>query len=321
MKPAVSVIVPVYKVEPYLVRCLESLQKQSLKNIEIILVDDASPDRCGEMCEQYAVKDTRFKVIHHTKNKGLAAARNTGIQQATADYLMFVDSDDYVHENFCKIPYECALNNKVDLVLFHWQRILESVEFKNKNISLNSYSQYHGYITSSEATDLLFDGIGEYAWNKLYRKELFDTVSYPDGYLFEDMGTTYKTIWRSSRIYILDEILYYYRYRNNSILTLNTLKNLHDKIEMSMQEYHDLISWGYSVEKLNYFLTTRALEYCIKIKPDVSDMLYAFCANILLNSKIQPKMLTRKRKVLLLLFKHCRPLFNLTCSLYGTKVC
>ncbi len=94
MRPLVSVIVPVYKVEDVLARCLDSLCRQSLKEIEILLVDDASPDRCGEICEEYAEKDSRFRVIHHPENRGLSAARNTGIAQASADYLMFVDSDE-----------------------------------------------------------------------------------------------------------------------------------------------------------------------------------------------------------------------------------
>ena len=122
-QPLVSVVVPVYKVEDVLSRCLDSLRRQSLQDIEIILVNDASPDRCGEICEQYAAEDRRFKVIHHPENRGLSAARNTGIAHASADYLMFVDSDDWVHEDFCKLPYECAVQQQADLVIFCHQFI------------------------------------------------------------------------------------------------------------------------------------------------------------------------------------------------------
>ena len=103
-QPLVSVIVPVYKVEDVLSRYLDSLCKQCLQEIEIILVDDASPDQCGAICEQYATRDKRIRVIHHPKNRGLSAARNTGIAHATADYLMFVDSDDWVHEDLNRSP-------------------------------------------------------------------------------------------------------------------------------------------------------------------------------------------------------------------------
>ena len=123
-RPLLSVIVPVYKVEDVLSRCLDSLCRQSLQNIEILLVDDASPDRCGAICEAYAEKDPRFRVIHHPENRGLSATRNTGIAQASADYLMFVDSDDWVHEDFCKLPYECAEQTGADLVMFGYRNIL-----------------------------------------------------------------------------------------------------------------------------------------------------------------------------------------------------
>ena len=123
MRPLVSIIVPVYKVEDVLARCVDSLCRQSLQEIEIILVDDASPDRCGEICEEYANRDSRFRVIHHSENRGAAAARNTGIAHASSDYLMFVDSDDWAHEDFCKLPYECALQHGADLVMFGCCRV------------------------------------------------------------------------------------------------------------------------------------------------------------------------------------------------------
>ena len=132
MKPLVSVIVPVYGVEDYLTRCLDSLCKQNLKNIEILLIDDASPDRCGEICDSYAVKDARFTVIHNENNKGLSVARNIGIEHATADYLMFVDGDDWVHEDFCKAPYECAVYHKADLIMFRYQSITRHEYVKRK---------------------------------------------------------------------------------------------------------------------------------------------------------------------------------------------
>ncbi len=167
MKPLVSVIVPVYKVEDCLVRCLDSLCRQSLRDIEIIIIDDASPDRCGEICEEYAARDARIKVIHHSENRGLSAARNTGIKEAAADYLMFVDSDDYVHEDFCKLPFGCAVHYQADLVLFRFkntaQKKLIGGQFY-KNIIASAAS---GYRTQIEALDLLHREIEQYAWNKL----------------------------------------------------------------------------------------------------------------------------------------------------------
>ena len=124
MQPLVSVIVPVYKTDKYLKRCLDSLCRQSLDNIEILLIDDASPDRCGEICDQYAAKDRRYKVIHNKVNRGVSAVRNIGVANAAGVYLMFADSDDRVHEDFCKEAYECAVHNRADLVMFGYQQII-----------------------------------------------------------------------------------------------------------------------------------------------------------------------------------------------------
>ena len=320
MKPFVSVIVPVYKVEKYLPRCLDSLCRQSLQNIEILLIDDASPDHCGTICEAYAVKDKRFKVFHHSENKGLSAARNLGIRQATADYLMFVDSDDWVHEDFCKIPYDCAVQNHADLVMFHYERIAyPNASNHKKNVGTRMTS---GYKSRLEAMDLLLQTeVGQTAWNKLYRKELFKNISYPTGYLYEDVGTTYKTIWQASQIYYLDKILYFQCYRKGSITTLRTKKALQDWIEMILQQYHDLAAWSYPSDKLADLLKRKALTYCIKKKADYSDKYYVFCANVILQCKTIPDNYTWKQKLLFILFKHCRSLFEFICILSGRKYC
>ena len=317
-QPLVSVIVPVYKVEDVLARCLDTLCRQSLRDIEIILVDDASPDRCGEICEQYAAEDARFKVIHHSENRGLSAARNTGISHASANYLTFVDSDDFVHEDFCKLPYECAVQQQADLVMFCFQ----SVD-KNGSPGLKKKAENRGAgkLTRLEAIDLLQNSVGNYAWNKLYRKELFHDISFPPGYLYEDVGTTYKTVWKASRIYYLNKVLYYHCYRVGSITTLKTEKSLHDSIEMTLQQYNDLTTWGYPHEKMEKLLKNIALSYCMSKKPDAADENYIIYKKALLNSSGIPNYFTWKRKIMFLLFKYCRPLFEWVCVLYDKKIC
>lgn len=323
----VSVIVPVYKVESFLVRCLDSLSRQSLRDIEIVVVDDASPDRCGEICEKYAAKDDRFKVIHHSENKGLSAARNTGIANATGDYLMFVDSDDYVHNDFCKLPYEYAVKFMSDLVIFKFQRVDQNNSVINHKKDSFKYKKYaflqSGYKSQSEALDLLqcnSIGIGHAVWNKLYHKKIFEDVSYPEGFLFEDAGTTYKTIIKATRIYYLDNFLYYYCLRPDSITTLNTEKALNDWVTMHIQQYHDLMEWGrYSREKLDLFLQYFAMEYCIRGKRDSSNSQYTFCENALRSCKSVSKEFTPKRKFLFFMLKYCPSLFELICVLWGKK--
>ena len=317
-QPLVSVIVPVYKVEDVLARCLDSLCRQSLRDVEIILVDDASPDRCGAICEQYAAEDARFKVIHHSENRGLSAARNTGIAHASADYLMFVDSDDWVHEDFWKLPYECAVQQQADLVLFHFQTIDKNGSTKPKIITEN---RDVGTLTHVEAVELMMYKIWFAAWNKLYSRKLFQVVSYPEGYFYEDVGTTYKTVLLADTIYYLDTVLYFHCYHEGSITTLKTAKLLKDYFEMSMRLYRDLSAWGYPEVKLEHFLNNVSLIYCMCKKPDANDANYVFCQQKLQSTKQIPEDFTWKRKVLFVLLKYCPPLFELVCTLYGKKFC
>lgn len=126
MNPKVSIIVPVYRVEKYLERCVDSLLNQTLSEIEIILIDDASPDECPKLCDQFCEKDSRVSVIHKEINQGLAEARNTGIEYASGKYLLFVDSDDFVEQNMCDCLYERAEATKADTVLFSMDYLMEN---------------------------------------------------------------------------------------------------------------------------------------------------------------------------------------------------
>ncbi len=313
----VSVIVPVYKVEDVITRCLDSLCRQSLKDIEIILVDDASPDRCGEICEEYAAKDARFTVIHHSENRGLSVARNTGIAHASADYLMFVDSDDYVHEDFCWIPYECAVQYQADLVLFLYQTY-----GKNGLAGPLKKTEGRGFgkLSRMEALELMMHEVGNYAWNKLYSKNLFSNIYYPEGYYYEDIGTTYKTFLQADSIYFMNKVLYFRCYYNGSITTLKTEKALLDQFEMFIQQYRDLTEWGYPKDKMSFLLNSIVLNYCMKIKPDTNDAKYAFCRKVLQSAKTIPKDFTWKRKVLFVLLKYCPPLFDTVCVMWGKRL-
>lgn len=315
-RPLVSVIVPVYKVEDVLSRCLDSLCRQTLRDIEIVLVDDASPDRCGEICEQYSTDDARFKVIHHPENRGLSSARNTGIVHASASYLMFVDSDDWVHEDFCKLPYECAVQQQADLVMFCHRRI------KKKGLQKlvkQTENQFFGKLSRIQTIELLFRGVVNYPWNKLYSRKLFNNVSYPEGYFYEGTGTMYKTLLLADTVFYLDKVLYYYCFREGSITTLKTEKALRDYFEMHMQQYHDLDTWGYPKDKLKLMLINFSLTYCIRGKNDANDAKYAFCRRVLQSAKQIPEDFTWKRKVLFVLLKYCPPLFELVCEMWGKR--
>ena len=315
MKQLISIIVPVYKVEDYLECCLDSLCRQSMPEIEVILIDDASPDRCGEICDAYAARDERFRVIHRPENKGLSAARNLGISLASCDYLMFVDSDDWVADDFCKDAYQCAMQNHADLVMFNFQFVKDS-----KKLPASSETVPEGFKTRDEAIDLLFTKVKNYAWNKLYRKELFNGVLYPEGYAYEDIATTYKTVLNASNIYYINNALYYYRQRPESITSEN--KTPGDWFKMYMLQCIDLWNAGCASKQFFLFLNeariiNSGIGYCIRNKENYSDPYYAFLAHILRQNKHLPKELPFKRKILLLLFKHCPPAFEIICSLFA----
>ena len=313
MKPLVSVIVPVYNVEEYLERCLNSLQLQTLDNIEILLIDDASSDRSGEICESYAKQDKRFKVFHKKFNEGPSAARNLGIYNSISDYLMFVDGDDWVSHDFCRIAYECALNNQADLVMFGYQNARKSIKNRIEYGSIKF--MLAGYKTREDAIEMTFDEFGMVVWNKLFDKSLFNNISFPKGYFYEDTGSTYKLIWKANQIFVLDKVLYYYFIRPDSITTRkHTEESLKSWFKMSWQHCRDLETWGYTSDKLSLRLQSIALSYCVKMKRDLTDDNYIIAADILNNVISFPKGLSWERKLLIKLFCISPELFELFCK-------
>lgn len=208
--PNISVIVPVYKVEPFLHRCVQSILDQTYRDFELILVDDGSPDRCGELCEEYGRLDSRVRVLHQ-ENGGLSAARNAGIDWAFANsdsrWLAFVDSDDWVHPAFLQTLYDTAEQTlcKISACGFYrtgGEALPQAQDFSV--VSLNADDYYCGQ---------LHDGVTALAWNKLYHKSLFKGLRYPIGKLHEDEFTTYRAIYGAGKIGVTPARLYAY-YQN-----------------------------------------------------------------------------------------------------------
>ena len=213
MNELVTVVVPVYNVEKYLKRCVDSLINQTYKNLEIILVDDGSTDNSGKLCNDYAKDDSRIKVVHK-KNGGLSDARNAGIDIASGKYVSFVDSDDYVNNDFIKILFQGLVkyNTKIsisDICIMYDTG--EMIDESNSTI----------YTTSEkELLRLMLIGkrdIENSACNKLYAIELFDDIRYPVGRLYEDTATTYKLLAKCDNIVVNSYPLYYYMKRRDSI--------------------------------------------------------------------------------------------------------
>lgn len=204
--PEISVIVPVYKVEPYLRRCVDSILTQTFSDFEVILVDDGSPDGCPAICDEYAGKDERVRAIHQ-KNGGLSAARNAGLDWAFANsdsrWISFVDSDDWVHPRFLEYLYRAAVENEVQVSLCGYTKV---TDYEVGDI------QPLGRSTIMDAMELHATQypLCVVAWNKLYRKKLFKKYRYPVGKLHEDAFLSYKILYDAGKVSCIYDKLYYY---------------------------------------------------------------------------------------------------------------
>lgn len=235
-KDKISVVVPIYNVEKYLERCINSIINQTYKNLEIILVDDGSTDNSGKIADKYKKIDSRIKVIHKT-NGGLSDARNKGIRIASGKYISFIDSDDYIAEDMISYLYKLIKDNNSEISICNFQQF-SSIEEINDSKDFNiDESNIYNY-TGVEMLQILLKGnisYGDYAWNKLYLLSLFNNIQYPIGKKMEDIGTTYKLYFNSKKVTIGTEKKYFYYKRNDSILGKNDIKVYQDKLELSIE--------------------------------------------------------------------------------------
>lgn len=218
----VSVVVPIYNVESYLNECVDSILFQTYKNIEVILVDDESPDSCGKMCDDYEKMDTRIKVVHK-KNGGLSDARNAGMKVATGDLITFVDSDDYISKDFIEILFEAMLENKSDIAIANMKRTSKRDE-KNTSTAWKTSN-----FKSEDALISMLYGIpfGTSACGKLFKRNLFKGVEFPYGKFSEDLFTIYKTILKSKSVTYVEFDGYFYYYRDEGSIVVSGYKEKH----------------------------------------------------------------------------------------------
>lgn len=225
METAISVIVPIYRVEKYLPACIDSILNQTFTDFELILVDDGSPDRCPEICDETAKRDARVRVIHQA-NQGLSAARNAGIEAARGAWLSFVDSDDYIAPQFYEKLYQTAQRTDADCVMCSVQNVDES----GKPIDSALMRVADEVKTGQEVLRKIGrDDVTPYltAWNKLYRRKLFNTLRYPAGRQNEDVFVFAELFCQVQRAVCVAEPLYFYRKRIGSIMnSVVTLRNL-----------------------------------------------------------------------------------------------
>lgn len=236
----VSIIVPVYNIEAFIERCIESIINQSLKEIEIIIIDDGSNDNSGAICDKYADIDRRIKVIHQN-NKGLADARNAGLNIATGKYIMFVDGDDWVEPDFCKIPFETAEKGIADFVLFRYDNN-NSVEYDSEEIRTVRLS-------GAEVVRYMYLNQGAMVWNKLYKRQTIQHIRFLSGRFYEDGPFTAEVIpLMNNNTVFVDKVLYHWCYRKDSITKTGSIKISDDYYEMSNHTVCKLEEMGYKEE-------------------------------------------------------------------------
>ena len=295
MDNLISVIVPIYNVEKYLDRCIKSIVNQSYTNLEIILVDDGSPDRCGEICDEWVKKDNRIKVIHK-ENGGLSDARNAGIEIAKGEYLSFIDSDDYVNKDFIKILYNLLIENNSDISMCG---VCETKKDEDINKEIGK-----GNIRNILSKNALEGKEHVYcvAWNKLYKKSIFKNIRYPKGKIHEDVAVIYKIMYYSEKISITDSKLYFYFSAPESIMRskfsekrLEILDALKDSYEFFIKRNEENYAYFVLMDFLNTILALYKECYLLeedkkKVKRDLRKKYKKTYKKVISNSNTSLKM-------------------------------
>ncbi len=250
-----SIVVPIYKIEKYLERCVESILNQTFDDFEIILVDDGSPDKCPEICDRYASIDSRVKVIHK-KNGGLVSARNAGIMASQGRYLCYVDGDDWVSHELLKTVYDHAIKHDPDMIIYNAVRVFDDRQVPlPKGLDEGIYGKeelvekVYPYMLYDNRQPFCHEFIFPVAWNKIYKRELLLNHYCKDERIAmgEDSAFVFECIYNSDKVYFCDAVLYYYnqmnqgsfihrydskRFINNKYLAEYVERNLGGKSEM-----------------------------------------------------------------------------------------
>ncbi len=264
MQEKVSVIVPVYKVEKYLDRCIRSILNQTYKNLEIILVDDGSPDSCPKLCDEYARQDKRVVVIHK-ENGGLSEARNFGLDIATGDYITFIDSDDYVSLSFIETLLNISKKYNAEIVSCGIQRFKDNVKEEKQEIKITTYSQKESLLNTFRTNDYEFI----VAWGKLYKKQLFNDLRYEVGKIHEDEFICHRLFNKIKKFVVTSEKLYFY-FENPISITgvgyklkrINYLQALEDRVCFFKEKHKDLY------EDIALFFAYKCIDLYFEIPKD-----------------------------------------------------
>lgn len=211
--PKISIVVPVYNVEPYLAKCINSIVAQTYQNIEILIVNDGSEDGGWVICERAAANDDRIRLFQHDCNKGLSAARNTAIDYATGDYIGFVDSDDFISPYMYERLIKAITKNDSDIAVCGYNVVNEGGKIISKSIPEKQYSDLSG----DEKINYIISTSDNCTWNKLYRANVFASQRFPEGKTFEDIHIMHEVFDKAKQVCIIPDLLYYYLVRASGI--------------------------------------------------------------------------------------------------------
>ncbi|SEA08261.1 Glycosyltransferase involved in cell wall bisynthesis [Eubacterium aggregans] len=257
----ISIIIPIYNVEAYLPRCIKSVINQTYRDLEILLIDDGSPDKCPQICDIYAQKDDRIRVIHKV-NGGLSDARNCGINHATGEYLFFLDSDDWLHPNTIEDLYQLLIKQNADISVGNFLRTdSEEIKMQQENGDVFTYNNVEaiGQLFNEHYVEMVV------AWGKIYRKNLFDSIRFPVGKLHEDEFTTYKLLYEAKKVVLTERAYLYYWQRADSIMGQKNIHNLVMVIEAYEEralffENKKLYDYQYKTERTLFWQYMELLE-------------------------------------------------------------
>lgn len=315
----ISIIIPVYNVEKYMKKCIESVINQTYKNIEIILVDDGSTDRSAHICDEYEKKDKRIVVIHK-KNGGLADARNAGIVKASGKYLGFIDSDDYIENDMYEVLYNNIKKENADISMCG---LISCYKDTDMEIYKNEKTNYYVF-NDEEAIRNVLEGKNNSVWavNKLYKKELFDNVRYPVGKYAEDAFVIIKILMQCEKVVFTTQKKYYYIRRNSSITTNGFNKKSYDFLEAQIKnrdliekKYPNLMDVAQFRVCLSYFsILDKMILANAKIDKSVVKDLRSNFKFILVNNNFA---ITRKIAMILLMLNV--NLYKIVCKIFYKK--
>lgn len=302
----ISIVIPVYKVEKYLRRCIESVLSQTYKYYELILVNDGSPDACPKICDEYASLHKNITVVHK-ENEGVSAARNSGIELAKGKYITFIDSDDFVDKSFLEVLVSALEINNVAISMCSYLRVTDSFQ----PIKSNENEHTHIFINDMEAMDMLLDDQSKCApWGKLYDIKLFDDVRFPVGKIMEDMFVMPTIFKKAKCLAIISQELYYYNQEGESITRSNFNYNKLDMVDAaSFWQKHTGLYYPDLLEKASIHFFTVLINNCMyltKAKDSYGKLKYNDYKNEILNSYnyiINSTYTTRNTKIKVVFLK------------------